>query len=212
LVASGKLQGVTLSPESPSILPTLVDVLDYKPAFEVIALGAPVGLLDEWRRGGRTCDREARRLLGPRRGAAITSAPVRAALTAADGEVPGVSAISRLRMPKIREAAAEIQPYWQRTVYEVHPELSFYQLNDDQPMQWSKHRGVGRKERRELLLTRLQGVERVLDARIGRLREAHLLDAAACLWTSRRIAARVVQRLPEDPEWDSQGLRMEYVR
>jgi predicted RNase H-like nuclease len=212
VVASGKLQGITLSPEDPMVLGTLVDVLDYKPAFEIIALGAPVGLLDEYQRGGRSCDRAARRLLGPRRGAAITSAPVRAALAEGATDVPGVSAVARLRMPKIREAAAEVQPYWQRTVYEVHPELSFYQLNGDEPLRWSKQKGIGRKERRALLETKLIGIERVLDARIGRLKEPHLLDAAACLWTARRIAARAVQRLPEDPEWDSQGLRMEFVR
>ncbi len=65
LVSSGKLQGITLSPNDPIVLSTLMDVLDYKPAYEIIALAAPVGLLDEYRRGGRTCDREARRLLGP---------------------------------------------------------------------------------------------------------------------------------------------------
>ena len=123
-----------------------------------------------------------------------------------------MSAVARLRLPRIRETANELQPYWQRTVYEVHPELSFYQLNEDQPLQWSKHRTMGRKERRALLETRLPGVERVLDAKVGRIREFHLLDAAACLWTARRIAARAVQRLPEDPEWDSEGIRMELVR
>jgi predicted RNase H-like nuclease len=193
------------------VLATLIDVLDYKPAYEIIALAAPVGLLDEYRRGGRTCDREARRLLGPRRGAAIPSAPARSALTAG-ADVPGVSAIARLRIPKTLEAAEQVQPYWQRTVFEVHPELSFYQLNGDQALHWSKHMSIGRKERRELLESRLQGIDRVLDARIPKVRDAHLLDAAACLWTARRIAARAVQRLPEDPEWDSQGLRMEFVR
>jgi len=210
-VASGKLQGITLSPEEPTVHPTLIDVLDYKPAFEIIALAAPVGLLDEYRPGGRTCEREARKLLGPRRGAAITSAPARGAL-AEGSQVAGVSAVVRLRLPRIRETANELQPYWQRTVYEVHPELSFYQLNEDQPLQWSKHRTMGRKERRALLETRFPGVERVLDAKVGRIREFHLIDAAACLWTARRIAARAVQRLPEDPEWDSEGIRMELVR
>ena len=211
LVASGKLQGITLSPEAPTRCRTLIDVLDYKPAFEVIALAAPVGLLDEYRPGGRTCEREARRLLGPRRGSAIISAPARAVLKE-DSELLGVSAVARRRLPHVRETATELQPYWQRTVYEVHPELSFYQLNGDQPLQWSKHRVIGRKERRELLEARLPGIGRILDSRIDGIREFHLLDAAACLWTARRIAARAVQRLPEDPEWDSEGIRMELVR
>ena len=211
LVAPGRLQGVTLSPADPTVLPTLIDVLDYKPAYEIIALATPVGLLDEHRRGGRTCEREARRLLGPRRGAAIASAPSRSALAEAAG-APGLSAVARLHLRSTREAAEQIQPYWQRTVYEVHPELSFYQLNGDQPLSSSKRTPVGRKERRDLLEARLPGVQRLLDARLPGARDRHLIDAAACLWTARRVAGRAVQRLPDNPEWDSQGLRMEFVR
>ena len=40
----------------------------------------------------------------------------------------------------------------------------------------------------------------------------HLLDATACLWTARRIKARAVNRLPEDPEWDEQSLLMQILR
>ena len=43
-------------------------------------------------------------------------------------------------------------------------------------------------------------------------RLARLLDACAGLWTARRLAARSVSRLPESPEWDEQGVRMELVR
>jgi predicted RNase H-like nuclease len=39
-----------------------------------------------------------------------------------------------------------------------------------------------------------------------------MLDAAAILWTARRIFARAGTRIPIDPEWDEQGLRMEFVR
>jgi predicted RNase H-like nuclease len=216
LVASAKLQGITLSPEEPRVMARLTDVLDEKPAFEIIALAAPVGLLDDYRPGGRTCEREARQLLGWRRGAAVMSAPPRRAVEAPSGQAAlaagGVGAVALLLLPRIREVTKEIQPYWQRTVFEVHPELSFHQLNGDQPLIYSKRMIIGRKERRELLVARLPGVDRILDARLRRIRDAHLLDVAACLWTARRIAARAVQRLPEDPEWDSQGLRMELVR
>jgi predicted RNase H-like nuclease len=39
-----------------------------------------------------------------------------------------------------------------------------------------------------------------------------VLDACVDLWTSRRIAARAVSRLPDVPEWNEDGLRMELVR
>ncbi|HXW81038.1 MAG TPA: DUF429 domain-containing protein, partial [Acidimicrobiales bacterium] len=113
---------------------------------------------------------------------------------------------------KIAEVDNDIAPYWQRTVFEVHPELSFFQLNGDKPLQYPKRTGKGRDERREILTARIPGVERILDARLNRIAAARLLDAAACLWTARRIMSRAVTRLPDDPEWDSQGLRMEMVR
>jgi len=39
-----------------------------------------------------------------------------------------------------------------------------------------------------------------------------VLNAAALLWTARRIAGRAITRLPRDPEWDEQGRRIEIVR
>jgi predicted RNase H-like nuclease len=42
--------------------------------------------------------------------------------------------------------------------------------------------------------------------------QAHLLDVAVFVWTARRIFARAAVRIPQDPEWDEQGLRMEIVR
>ena len=97
----------------------------------------------------------------------------------------------------------------------MHPELSFYQLNDDKPMQHSKYTEEGVAERRALLEQRIQGIDVTLDAAsalpVG-VTARHLLDAAADMTTARRIAARAVERLPEDPEWDEAGVRMELLR
>src|SRR5207302_4568007 len=131
LEASAKLQGITMFPEEPEVAARLIDVLDHKPAYDVIALHAPIGLPASYRRGGRACEREARQLLGWPRSGAILPAPPRPALSAktftAARRVRGVSAVTWVLMPKLREVANEIQPYWQRTVFEVHPELSFFQ-------------------------------------------------------------------------------------
>jgi predicted RNase H-like nuclease len=217
LIAGGKLQGITLSPDGVEVVERLVDVLDWRPAFEIIALAAPVGLLSAPQRGGRTCDREARRVLGWPRSGAIQSAPCRAALGAATFAEAvrangGISSVQWAQLPHIAEIDREVQPHLQRTVFEVHPELSFHQLNGDATLRHGKHTPEGRAERRELLTARLPGVERVLDRRLRRARPEHALDAAAALWTARRIASRSVIRLPRDPEWDDQGLRMELVR
>lgn len=82
LVCGGRLQGINLYPQDPELLEGFEAVLDYRPAFEIIALGAPVGLDATFTPGGRTCDREARLVLGPRRSAAIVSPPSRAMVAA----------------------------------------------------------------------------------------------------------------------------------
>ena len=216
-MAPGRLQGITLYPADPLRFDTIVEVLDYKPSFEVIALACNIGLLDEHVRGGRLCDREARKLLGFPRGGAIFSAPIRKALSAksyaeADDLNGGMSSVAYNLLPYVAEVDAAIEPYWQRTVYEVHPELSFYQLNGDKPMNYSKHGDRGPAERRALLEKRVPGIAQILDAKLPRVRMTNLMDAAVCLWTARRIAGRAVNRVPEHPVWDEQGLRMEIVR
>ena len=216
LVASGKLQGISLHPAEAMVLPTLVEVLDYRPSFEIIALHAPIGLPSKPQKGGRACDREAREVLGWPHSGAILSAPSRPALAATTFEEAGqinegLSAVLWSMFPHIAEVDREIQPYTQRRVFEVHPELSFFQIGDDVPLQYAKHTEAGRNERRALLERRLPGVDKLFNPVEG-ARIEHALDAAACLWTARRIASKAVVRLPLDPEWDDLGLRMEYVR
>ena len=50
---------------------------------------------------------------------------------------------------------------------------------------------------------------RIIDAEVPGATLSHLLDAAAILWTARRIFAKAAVRIPSEPEWDEQGLRME---
>ena len=210
LVVPGKLQGVSLFPEPPQVLSKLMEILDYRPSFEIVALQIPIGLPADRVAGGRAADREARRLLGPRRGAAILSTPP--AKVFGDQGAEGLSAIGWQLLPRIEEAHREIASYHQRNVYEVHAELGFHQLNGDAPLRYSKNTPEGREERLELLSARMPGLERVLDNRPARVRLPQLLDAAVNLWTARRIAARAISRLPEVPEWNNDGLRMELVR
>jgi predicted RNase H-like nuclease len=212
LVASAKLNGATFAPELPRVLSSFAEVLDERPSFSVIALNAPVGYVEQSKAGGRSCDRLARALLG-RRGSTIHNAPTRASLH--EGSVvtnDHLDAISTALLPRYREVAAEMAPYRQRTVYEVHPELSFFQINGDMPLRWTKKFEVGREERRALLVKRITGIDRVLDTELDDVPLAHLLDASALLWTARRIFARAGTRLPAEPEWDEEGLRMEFVR
>ncbi len=189
-----------------------IDVVDMRPGYSVIALNAPLGGLEQAARGGRTCDRDARALLG-RRGSAIKSGPIHVeSREGTDLLADNIDAISRTLLPRYQEVAREMAPFRQRTIYEVNPELSFFQMNDGVPMQWAKHSEKGMEERRDLIELKLPGALRIIDAEVPGATPSHLADAAAILWTGRRIFAKAALRIPSDPEWDEQGLRMEIVR
>jgi predicted RNase H-like nuclease len=218
LVCSGKLVGINLFPQQPQVASRLRDVLDTVPEYSIIALAAPVGLPDRPTRGGRACDREARRLLGFPRSGAIRSAPCRTvvdarnAVSAVAKNGGRLDVVTKRMLPRIKEVASEIQSHRQRTVYEAHAALSFYQLNGDQPLATAKRTPEGDVERRQLLVNRMPGFEAFLDNRVAGASACQVLDAGAVLWTTRRIAARAVNRVPENPEWNGEGLRMEIVR
>ena len=211
VVGSAKLIGVTFAPEEPRIVDTFLEVLNERPAFTVIVVNAPIGYVDEPGVDSRACDRAAQRLLGVR-GKAIHDAPSRALL---EGRIAPadehVDVSTATLLPRFREVAIEMSPYRQRVVFEGEPELSFYQLNEQTPLRFSKKEERGLKERRELLRARIPGVERILEAQLGGVPEKHLLDVAALLWTARRVFARGAKRLPAQAEWDSEGLRTEFV-
>jgi hypothetical protein len=59
------------------VLPHFSDVIDHIPSYVVIAVMAPIGLGERWVEKGRTCDREARDLVGWPHLGAISSPPGR---------------------------------------------------------------------------------------------------------------------------------------
>ena len=211
LAASAKLLGASFVPEDPKVYESFIAVLEEHPSFSSIVVNAPIGYIDSPDLGVRTCDHEARALLG-RRGGSIHNAPTRFALQHGAGwSETNLDAVTATLLPRYQEIAAEMSPYRQRTIFEGNPELSFYQLLADTPLHTSKKIEEGLDERREILEQKVPGVSRILDAQIDDVPQKHLLDAAALLWTARRVFARAAKRLPAEAEWDSEGLRMEFV-
>ncbi len=210
LLAGAKHHAATFMPEPPRLFATFLEVVSERPAYATIVVNAPIGYRDEVGDPPRTCDLEARFLLR-RRGSTIAGAPTRASLRpGAEVVTTGLDATTLARLARYRELYAEMSPFRQRVVFEGHPELSFYQLNGDVPLRYSKLREEGREERRELLVKRIQNVGMILDADVG-VPEKHLLDAVALMWTARRVNGKAAKRIPSDAEWDSEGLRTEYV-
>ena len=214
LVAPGNLQGINLAPQAASVMPTLADVLDYRPAYTIVALHAPVGVREN---AGemRECDVEARQRLG-RRAGSVVPAPTRALLDATTFEEaraidPNLDIVRWRSMAKAIEAIREVGSWRQRTVYEVNPELAFTTMNDGEPIRYSRRSPLGRDFRRALIEQKLPGATGVLSQRPPKVREEKLIDALADLWTARRIMARAISRATEQPTWDEEGVRMDIV-
>ena len=218
LIVPARLAGVTVIAEEPMVVPTLIEVLEFKPKFEAAAIYAPIGFEDEPSGPYRPCDAEAREFVGWPRLVAIKPIPSRAALRAPTREdalliEPWLTKDDFRRWKWIREAETEFQPFHQRNWFAAHPDLTFTQLNGDQPLTSSPYQPDGVLERMNLIKTKLPGCEEVVVSTPPQgAAQLHLLQAAGLLWTARRAAGRAVNRLPADPTWDASGLRMELVR
>jgi predicted RNase H-like nuclease len=188
------------------------EVLSLSPTPSIIAVDIPIGLLDKPVRGGRTCDREARKLLGDRR-SCVFSPPTRKQLKATslpEAQVYGPMTKQCLAIiPKIREVDEIMTPHLQSRVREVHPEVSFTEMAGG-VMQHRKKTAQGRRERLEAIKMRLPDVhDSVNDAAVPGAAPDDILDACAAAWTALRILRNEAKRIPTNEELDSHGLRME---
>jgi predicted RNase H-like nuclease len=206
LMVSAKMKGATFAPDFPRVADELVDIFHRRPPFSVIALNAPIGSPALALGGQRTCDIEGSTVLDTdivfARWHGVTPRMADGLNADDDG--------SRLG-ERFSEVAREIAPYLQRKVYEVVPDLSFYQLNSEKPLEFHAASDEGYAERRELL-TKVPGLPRILDADLPGVTQLELLESCALLWSARRISSRAAKRLPSLPEWDENGLRVDIVR
>ena len=207
------------APPDLRLCPTFDTVLTVTPTPTVIAVDMPIGLLDTPQAGGRTCDRQARQLLG-RRASSVFSPSCRACLEATQYvEVRGYG-MSRQAfgiLPKIRQVDRLMAPALQQRVYEAHPELAFMALAGH-PMQHNKKTAAGRQERLQALRQAPEEWWQAAEATLASAREIFtrtqvasddVLDAYVLARTAYRIASGQARCLPVAPPVDSHGLRME---
>ena len=212
VIATAKIGGSNFTIEPARIVDSFDDISHQRPAYERLVVNAPIGLRDEVGDPPRTCDVAARELVGRRRALAIATPPPRSVLTnRVDYRDAHLSAVAQTMLPRIREVEGLVPSYRQRSVFAGHPELSFYVLNNDQPLRYSKHRDEGLDERRSLIVNKIPYAQTALDESDPEIPLAHLYDAMALLWTARRVFGRAAKRLPAEGEWDSEGLRAEWV-
>jgi predicted RNase H-like nuclease len=206
----------SLSFKEAVVVPTFADLLTTTASCKAVGVDIPIGLSD--REYMRQPDIAAKRVLGPR-ASSVFPAPVRCTLQAFSYEDACASSfavcgkkLSRQAygiLPRVREADGFITPGLQAKIFEVHPEVSFWAM-DEQHIMFSKKTPSGAKERVELLNVFFNG-----DVGACPLPSAaksdDLLDACAAAWTAARFVRGEAERLPEDPPLDSRGLRMEIV-
>jgi len=210
--------------ESSSVSPHLCSsaqaFFDFRPSL--VAIDIPIGLPE---RGSRMCDVEARKLLGPARKSSIFPAPIRPILNAKNYkeacairlqfEGKKLSLQTWGIVPKIKEVDKLLRenPHLRNSIREVHPEVSFYFLGGNKPLQLNKKTKDGQMERYALLKPIFgHWLDQVLSQR-NQLGSGvdDVLDAFAALWSAERIFKGESQSLPSLPVADSFGLRMEIL-
>jgi len=198
-------------------------VLSFAAPAQIIAVDIPIGLLDQAIPGGRECDKLARDLLKPNRASSVFSAPVRAALECdsypealkanrdSSAHALGISKQCFGILPKIREVDCIMIPNLQVSVIEIHPELCFKKMNNDQTLLHSKKTTEGQKERKTLLAHHGFGtfITQALSLRIKDFATDDLLDACAACWCAQRKALALASQIPSSAPLDIKGLRME---
>lgn len=218
LIIPARLAGVTVVVEEAMVTRSLYDVVDFRPKFDAAAINCPLGFNDEPATRFRDCDDEAREMIGWPRRVAVRSIPSRAALHAstkvkARELEPWLTADDFRRFRWLREAEQVFQPFHQRNFFSANPDLSYTLLNDDQPLTTSPFHHDGVIERMNLIRAKLPGVEEIiLRVPPPGAGQVHVIQAAGLLWTARRASGRAVSRMPLDPTWDTNGLRIELVR
>lgn len=192
---------------------TFQEVVDA--GYQVIAVDIPIGLPEK---GSRDSDPQARKLLGPRR-SSVFPAPIRPVLNAKDynqaceiGRQADGRSLSQQAWAitkKIAEVDAVMTPEAQETIIEIHPELCFWALNGERPLEYPKKDSEGMETRRLLLKEHLVDPVVFYNLRLPGAGRDDIHDALAALWTAKRFAAKGARRVPDHEQHDSKGLRME---
>lgn len=183
----------------------------------LIAIDMPIGL-NETAVGGRPVDRLARAHLGARR-SSVFSAPPRQAFVVDSWDHArrpefGLTRQALGILRKVQELDAAVAPerQWRGTpqpgalIAEVHPEVSFAQLNDGMPMATGKRTRLGRARRADLLRRDFPEVDRLVATRPSGVHPDDVLDALVALWTARRMVMGTSSRIGGDV--DLRGLGM----
>ena len=191
------------------ILPRFSDIVSAEPA--IVAVDMPIGLPERTGIGGRAAENAVRPLLGARQ-SSVFSVPSRQAISAADYTQACAAALATSDPPrkvskqlfnigpKIREVdeALRANAALASRAFEVHPEVAFWRLNGERPLDEpkkvkSRPYEPGLALRRRLLIA--VGLPRAIveSAPPKGAAPDDLLDALACAAIARQIHAGIAE-------------------
>lgn len=195
-----------------------------------MCIDMPIGLPKYSKKGGRSIDIQARKILGKSGSSRVFSPPIRQILYCTDYQEAlqkskktppdgvGLSKQSFYLLPKIRQIDEWLKKdlNLQKSIFETHPELSFWAMGKQTAP--SKHSVEG-KEFRTQLLTR-EGIwnDSFFDIiakerkRANIIAKDDILDALACMWSAYRCLQCIEQVIGKDEDlYDDEGLLMRYT-
>ncbi len=191
----------------------------------VILIDIPIGLSESGE--GRKCDKEARPLLGARRGSSLFKIPSRSAVYAdtyeeakhLNRQVTGkkLSIQTWNIIPKIREVdmflSANLDA--RSLIKESHPEICFWALTGH-PMKYSKKKLEGFSERIQILQSALYSTNSIVKQALSnyprnKVTKDDILDALSLAVTAKLGIQHGFISIPEISEYDSHGLPMNIV-
>ncbi len=205
------------------VLPDMRSLWQKFSSALLILVDIPIGLPES---GPRRCDIEARKLLGRPRRSSVFPVPCWAAISAETYEKASNINYQRTGKrlsrqtwsitPKIREVNCfllEVKSARSR-VREIHPEICFWALAGGQPMRHSKKTEEGFCERRKVLHSIYPCTSDIIQCALskwkGQVAKDDVLDALSAAITA-AAGGENLTSIPERPELDSRGLRMEMV-
>ena len=207
-----------------NIFPDVSSLWGHYRQASVILIDIPIGLKAKGK-AERRCDPQARKLLVPRR-SSVFPAPCREAIYASSYE-EACDVNQRLTgkrlsvenwniIPKIREMDCLLSDDTSARgrIREIHPELCFRGLAG-RPMQYAKKRNEGLSERTQLLQSIYPQTADIIAHVLSTYKRKDvarddILDTLAAAVTG-LIGGQNLVSIPQEPEFDERGLRMEMV-
>jgi len=189
----------------------LDQITDECPDAAAVGVDMPLGLVE---RGWREADRLGAARLGAQR-SRLFMVPPRAVWetkTHADAvllcrqltDPPAGCSRQAFGLQTKLLAANKLYTRLPERLFEVHPEISFAELNGGAPVAASKKTWNGQMTRRALLARAGIALPDTL-AGAGNIPPDDILDAAVVAWSSARIAAGQASSLPHPPQVGSDG-------